>query len=98
MPWARIGRSISTTPWSKAMSMTRAAMMHSRPPALVHANLGAVPDPRAAAEVQLGVAPDLDRHAGADEAQPVGLQAAAEARLEPQPARDELGVVARQIG
>src|SRR5215210_3708379 len=31
MPCSRIGRSTSTTPWSKSMSITRSAMMHSRP-------------------------------------------------------------------
>src|SRR3954452_3029639 len=31
MPWRRIGRSTSTTPWSKSMSITRSARMHSRP-------------------------------------------------------------------
>src|SRR3954470_10509405 len=31
MPCSRIGRSTSTTPWSKSMSITRSATMHSRP-------------------------------------------------------------------
>src|SRR5438128_68533 len=31
MPWRRIGRSTSTTPWSKSISITRSATMHSRP-------------------------------------------------------------------
>src|SRR5919108_6454247 len=31
MPWSRIGRSTSTTPWSKSISITRSATMHSRP-------------------------------------------------------------------
>src|SRR5918995_2311289 len=31
MPWSRIGRSSSTTPWSKSISITRSATMHSRP-------------------------------------------------------------------
>src|SRR5918997_2302883 len=31
MPWSRIGRSTSTIPWSKSISMTRSAITHSRP-------------------------------------------------------------------
>src|SRR3954454_24190976 len=31
MPCSRTGRSTSTTPWSKSMSITRSATMHSRP-------------------------------------------------------------------
>src|ERR671935_240611 len=31
MPCSRVGRSTSTTPWSKSMSITRSATMHSRP-------------------------------------------------------------------
>src|SRR5215212_572493 len=31
MPWSRIGRSTSTMPWSKSISMTRSAITHSRP-------------------------------------------------------------------
>ena len=31
MPCSRIGRSTSTTPWSKSISITRSATMHSRP-------------------------------------------------------------------
>src|SRR5215218_2951989 len=31
MPCRRIGRSVSTTPWSKSISITRSATMHSRP-------------------------------------------------------------------
>src|SRR5919112_1163908 len=31
MPWSRIGRSTSTIPWSKSISITRSAITHSRP-------------------------------------------------------------------
>src|SRR4051812_11771786 len=31
MPWWRMGRSTSTTPWSKSISITRSAITHSRP-------------------------------------------------------------------
>src|SRR5437764_3352665 len=31
MPWRRIGRSTSTAPWSKSISITRSAITHSRP-------------------------------------------------------------------
>src|SRR5215208_2352781 len=31
MPWSRIGRSTSTMPWSKSISITRSAITHSRP-------------------------------------------------------------------
>src|SRR3954452_622624 len=31
MPWRRTGRSTSTTPWSKSISITRSAITHSRP-------------------------------------------------------------------
>jgi hypothetical protein len=31
MPCRRIGRSTSTTPWSKSISITRSATMHSQP-------------------------------------------------------------------
>src|SRR3954451_10459336 len=31
MPWWRIGRSTSTMPWSKSISITRSAITHSRP-------------------------------------------------------------------
>ncbi len=51
--------------------------------ALVHADLAAVPDPRPAADAQRGAAADLELHAGADEADAFGLQASAEAQLEP---------------
>ncbi|MFA9270923.1 MAG: hypothetical protein ACEQSX_09205, partial [Baekduiaceae bacterium] len=61
--------------------------------ALVHADLAARPQPRPPAEDDLRARADLERHAGADEAQPVGLQPPAELHLQPRPARDEPRIV-----
>ena len=105
-PAARIGRSTSVTPWSKSISMTRSAMMHSRPietcwkaeivhswpitvfaPMLTSPSCTRILQPcpiHAQRPIRsVALAADLELHAGADEAQPVGLQAPAEAQLEP---------------
>jgi hypothetical protein len=63
---------------------------------LVDAQLAAVADPAPAAEPQLRVAADLELHARADEAQPVGLQPAAPAQLEPGPAERQERVLRRE--
>src|ERR1700686_2001241 len=62
--------------------------------ALVHADLAGVADPGPTADVELCVRADLELHAGADEADAIGLQAPAPAQLQPQPARAEQRVVA----
>ena len=49
--------------------------------ALVGADFRAVADPAPAAEPDVGALADLEGDAGADEAQPVGLQAPAPAQL-----------------
>ena len=110
MPCRRIGRSTSTTPWSKSISITRSAMMHSRPietcwkAEIVHSwpstDLAPIETSPSCARilqpcpihdqrpsVDRRVAADLELHAGADEAQPVGLQPPAPAQLQPQPAQ-----------
>src|SRR6185295_20055398 len=51
--------------------------------ALVHADLGPVPDPRPAPEPQDGAAADLELHARPDEARAVRLQAPPPAQLQP---------------
>src|SRR5262249_21299445 len=61
--------------------------------ALVRADLRPVADPRPAPEVDDRVLADLERHAGADEGEPVGLQAPAEAQLQPPEAHDQARVV-----
>src|SRR4029079_13111748 len=62
--------------------------------ALVRADLGAVADPRPAAEPHDRIAADLERHARPDEAEAVGLQAPAPAELQPRPADDQPRVLA----
>ena len=57
--------------------------------ALVGADLRAVADPAPAAELDVRALADLERDAGADEAQPVGLEAPAPAQLQPRPAHDQ---------
>ena len=62
--------------------------------ALVHAHLRVVPDPRPAPQVQLRVLADLERHAGADEGDPVRDQPPAEPQLQPRQADEQPPVLA----
>src|SRR5262249_34163429 len=55
--------------------------------ARVRADLRAVADPGPAAELEHGIAADLELHARADEAQPVGPQPPAPAKPQPRPAQ-----------
>src|SRR5687767_15397006 len=61
--------------------------------ALVGADLAAVADPGPAAEPHHRVGADLELHARADEAQPVRLEPAAPAELQPRPADDQAAVL-----
>src|SRR4029079_5587514 len=61
--------------------------------ALVDADLAVVSEPGPAAEPEDGVAADLELDPRRDEAQPVRLQAPAQAQLQPRPAHDQPRVV-----
>jgi len=64
--------------------------------ALVHADLGVVPDPRPASQHQARAGLDLEGHPGAHEGQPVGDQPLAPAQLQPHQAQRQQPVLGRE--